>query len=404
MAQCRWEVTMEAGGGRAARIQLDGQLLVLREVHAGRVATRADLNHSLRLARGSASELVGRLRAAHLLDERPAPASGKRGRPTTDLVPHPLGPLVCAADIAHETWTVALFELGGGIAARRSGRHGRRNPRDVLGSVAREIGRLCAPRPDRVRAVGVSIPGTIRGTTVVQASNLGWRGIDVPRHLGARTRRLGAVIVGNDATFAGLAEARRGAAAGVPVSLHLKIDVGVGGVVIDHDRPLVGGTGAGGEFGHLPFGDPSVRCACGAHGCWDQEVDGRALARLLGRRPPRDSRRAAVRILAEAEAGVPDARRAVAAVATAFGRGVAGLVNAVDPDLVTVSGLGADLLDAAEPEIRAAYRRGLMRYRRAGAPPIVPTMLGPDGSLIGAAEAAFDELLSERGLSAWRRA
>jgi predicted NBD/HSP70 family sugar kinase len=208
-------------------------------------------------------------------------------------------------------------------------------------------------------------------------------------------------VVGNDATFAGLAEASRGAAAGTAVSLHLKIDVGVGGVLVDHDRPFAGATGAGGEFGHMPFGEPSVRCGCGAWGCWDPEVDGRALARHLGRRPPRDPRRAAARILREAADGAPEARRAVLAVAAAFGRGTAGLVNALDPELVSVSGLGVDLLNGAGAELEAAYRRGLMRYRRASPPPIVATSLGSDGSLIGAAEAAFDEFLSERGVNAW---
>jgi predicted NBD/HSP70 family sugar kinase len=210
--------------------------------------------------------------------------------------------------------------------------------------------------------------------------------------------------VGNDATLAGLAEARRGAAAGVEVSLHLKIDVGVGGVLIDHDRPLVGASGAGGEFGHLPFGDPQLRCRCGSYGCWDPEVDGRALARHLGKRAPRDPRRAAALIIAEATAGAPQAQRALVAVAAAFGRGLAGLVNAMDPNLVTVSGLGVELLESARVEIEASYRRGLMRYRRTNPPPIDKTTLGNDGSLIGAAEAAFDGFITERGVTAWRQA
>lgn len=94
------------------------------------------------------------------------------------------------------------------------------------------------------------------------------------------------MLIGNDATLAGVAEARRGAASSAGTVLYLTIEVGVGGVLVDHGRPMVGATGAGGEFGHVPFGDPSLDYPCGARGCWDLEVDGRAMARHRHAAPP----------------------------------------------------------------------------------------------------------------------
>jgi predicted NBD/HSP70 family sugar kinase len=93
---------------------------------------------------------------------------------------------------------------------------------------------------------------------------------------------------GNDATLGGIAEARFGAAAGTRVALHVLVAVGVGGALLVDGRPVAGPRGAGGEFGHLPFGDQAVACPCGARGCWDMEVDGRALARHLGDGAPED--------------------------------------------------------------------------------------------------------------------
>jgi predicted NBD/HSP70 family sugar kinase len=89
---------------------------------------------------------------------------------------------------------------------------------------------------------------------------------------------------------------------------------------------------------------------------------------------------------------------AVGATAAALGRGIAALVNALDPAVVTLGGLGADLLGVAPGPLRAAVRRGVMAWRRDGTPPIVPAALGPDGPAIGAAESAFAAVLTEQAL------
>ena len=43
----------------------------------------------------------------------------------------------------------------------------------------------------------------------------------------------------------------------------------------------------------------------------------------------------------------------------------------------------------------------VMRFRRADPPPVVASVLGERGQLLGAAEAAFDAVLSDQGLEAW---
>jgi hypothetical protein len=48
-----------------------------------------------------------------------------------------------------------------------------------------------------------------------------------------------------------------------------------------------------------------------------------------------------------------------------------------------------------------AYRRGIMRYRTLPPPPLVPARFGEDGPVLGAAEAAFDDVLTDAGLHAW---
>jgi predicted NBD/HSP70 family sugar kinase len=201
-------------------------------------------------------------------------------------------------------------------------------------------------------------------------------------------------VAGNDATLAGLAEARRGAAAGVGEVLYLAVEVGIGGILVVDGQPLTGARGEGGEFGHIPLGDPALRCPCGAVGCWDLEVDGRALARALGRRAPADPRAFAATVVAAARAGAAPEGTAVARVAAALGRGTGALVNALDPDLVVYGGLAPDLRAAAPAELERAYRAALMRHRRADPPEIATSALGDDASLVGASELAFDLVLT----------
>jgi predicted NBD/HSP70 family sugar kinase len=128
------------------------------------------------------------------------------------------------------------------------------------------------------------------------------------------------------------------------------------------------------------------------------------MARALAWRTPRNPRTAGERILAGAGRGDPAARRAVRAATAAFGRGVAALVNALDPDLVTVSGLAIGLAEQEPATLARSYRDALMRFRRRRPPPLVASALGNDGILAGAAEVAFDKVLTDHGLHAWTAA
>jgi predicted NBD/HSP70 family sugar kinase len=72
---------------------------------------------------------------------------------------------------------------------------------------------------------------------------------------------------------------------------------------------------------------------------------------------------------------------------------VAGLVNALDPDLVTLGGHAADLAAAAPAALESSYAAGLMTFRRGAPTPVIAAGLGDAGPLIGAAEAVWNQLL-----------
>jgi hypothetical protein len=88
-------------------------------------------------------------------------------------------------------------------------------------------------------------------------------------------------------------------------------------------------------------------------------------------------------------------------VAAALGAGIAGLVNAHAPELVTLGGLAGPLRAAAPAGFAAAYRSGLMAFHREAPPPVVPAIHGADGALHGAAAVGLDLVTSEAALAEW---
>ena len=389
---------------------------MLRAVHDGGGArTRAQLTRQLSLARGTATVLVRELAGRRLITELAGPAAPaaqrSRGRPTGVPSPHPDGPVALAVDLRDDSFSVAAFELTG------RGRPLEQRPRSsltgagMLAEVAAVLTEHRAGFGDRVVGIGIAVPSPVSDGRMVEPTLPDWRGIDVAAALGPGFKT---VLIGNDATLAGLAEARRGALHGLPAALHLHVATGIGGVLLAGGRPITGVSGAAGEFGHMPLTGGTLPCRCGSTGCWELDAGTRGLLRRAGRssaedrssggdRMEGDRMEEAARIIAAAPAD-PVAAAALADVADALGRGVGALVNAHDPEAIGLSGLAARVYHAAPAAVQSGYQATLMRFHRVAPPPLVPSRLGDLGTLTGAAELVFDEFLTPRGLSVWHPA
>ena len=356
--------------------------------------TRAAVARALRLSTGSATEVTARLRDVHLLTEVPAPSQG-RGRPTTVLQPHPQGPVVLALDLRQSSWRSAVVALDSSLQDPQYKRHRSRRAQVVLKNLRREVEQAKQRYGARLQMVSLAVPGTVRDNHLMQAPTLEWVELDLTQV----TEGTGVpLLAGNDATLSGVAEARTGAAAGAGTAVHLIIEVGIGGTLLIDGVPAQGASGAGGEYGHMPFGDRSRPCPCGARGCWDLEIDGRALARHLKQPTPDDPVAYTEEVLRRTDRA---ARAAVTKVVTALGYGIAGLVNAHDPDVVTIGGLAIPLRAAAEDTFTEAYLSGLMTFHRGAPPPVLQATHQPDGPLRGAAALALDHLTSEPAIASW---
>jgi len=252
---------------------------------------------------------------------------------------------------------------------------------------------------DRVVGVGIAVPSPVRGSTMVQPTLTEWQDVDVTAALGP-SLACGPVLTGNDATLAGLAEARRGVLRGVPVALHLHVATGIGGVLLADGLPVAGAHGSAGEFGHMPLTGSDEPCRCGSVGCWELDAGARGLLRAAGQPEQGDRMLQAEQVIATARTD-PHSSRALGLAARALGRGIGALVNAQDPEAVGLSGLAAEVFQADPDAVTAGYLSTLMRFRRADPPALLPSTLGDLGALTGASELVFDAFLTPRGLSAW---
>lgn len=358
---------------------------MLRLVHREPGVTRVDAARRLGVSTGTASDLVGSLVHEGLVAEQHQRGAGRRGRPTRELVASPEGPIVLAAAIRHSSWQLDAVALGNQRVWSETGANLGSDGHETLAALAAGIDEACRRFRGRVRGLGVAAPGVIYDGRRLDATMLGWHDLDL------RQSWPDAPIfaAGNDATLAAVAEVLRGSAGTSALTVHLHIDVGLGGALLQSGVVVEGARGLAGEFGHLPMGDPSVECPCGAYGCWGASVDGSYLARLLGNLPPSDPVSYAHRILTRAGSGDRAAQAGIAGVAQILGRGVAGLVNALDADLVVLSGLAPEIVGAARESFDRSYLDGLMSSRRGSPVAVRHASLGDQGPITGAAESVW---------------
>jgi predicted NBD/HSP70 family sugar kinase len=357
--------------------------------------TRRDLGRHLDLDTGPTSDLVKRLTRAGLVCERPVPAR-RRGRPTTTLHAHPSGPLALVLDLRHGDWRLGTCGLDGVVEVLYTGAHDGEDPDALVGRLRTRVRGVARRFGDRMVGVGVAVPGPTVDDRLMNVTMLGWRDVDVSRLAPEPDVSL---VVGNDATRAAAAEARLHEPTPRTL-LHLVVEIGIGGALVVDGRAVPSARGLHGEFGHLPFGRPDEHCPCGARGCWTVAFDPPQVARRSGVRLRPDPRARLHRLFTDPRPAAK-ARSAREDLAGALGRGTAGLVNAVDPDLVTLGGLAGPLRNACPEAFDENLRAGLMSVHRDPGPRIVAARSGEDAALVGAGLSVFDRVLDAAMLARW---
>ncbi|HTC86307.1 MAG TPA: ROK family protein, partial [Candidatus Acidoferrum sp.] len=248
---------------------------------------------------------------------------------------------------------------------------------------------------DSLIGIGVAVVGVVRRSDglVAMAPNLDWHDVALGERLAQVFGTDVPISVANDADLGAIAELRRGAAIGGDNVLFISGEVGVGGGLIVDGRPLTGAAGYGGEVGHMPINPNGTACHCGSTGCWETEIGANALLRRAGHRAD-GSRSEIETVVREAVDGSPVALAAFASVGHWLGFGLAGLINVLNPRLVVLGGLFGRI----HPFVITALREELARRAMPATLKlvrVVPASLGMEAPLLGAAELAFEPMLSD---------
>ena len=237
----------------------------------------------------------------------------------------------------------------------------------------------------RSGTIGVGIPGVISSAGLVKNANSTWlNGRPFDRDLETALGR--SVRVQNDANCFTISEAIDGAAAGAPVVFGVILGTGCGGGVAVNGRVITGRNRIAGEWGHNPLPWPSADetpgpvCWCGKSGCLEAWISGPGLAADHTRRT--GIAVAAEQVVAAMRSGDEEACAAFDAFLGRLARGLAHVVNILDPDAIVLGG-GLSLLPELYHDLPA--RLGAWVFSESCSTPILLNRHGDSSGVRGAA-------------------
>ena len=212
---------------------------------------------------------------------------------------------------------------------------------DLVTSVERELGTQ--------GTVGLGTPGAISPATgLIKNSNSTLvTGRNLAEDLKVRLNR--PLRFNNDANCFALSEATDGGGANARVVFGVILGTGTGGGVIIDGRPLVGVNAIGGEWGHNPLPWPTPEelpgpsCYCGRRGCLETFLSGPGFSRDY--EADTGTQRQASEIAQAARDGETAAQAALARYEGRLARGLATVINLIDPDVIVLGG-GLSNLDS----------------------------------------------------------
>lgn len=283
-------------------------------------------------------------------------------------------------------------------------RHRKASPRDDYQATLDNITSLVRHAQDEcgqsISSLGIGIPGTICSVTNnVKNANSTWlNGHPLAIDLAAMLAM--PVAVDNDANCFAVSEAADGAAAGKAVVFGVIIGTGCGAGLAYHGKAHIGMNGIGGEWGHNPLPWPrqysadaralnaqgaaereaiispiyahkpyiaqyvdnphdneygGQACYCGKFGCLETWISGTGFENDYHRRS--GDRLKGADIVARADGGDVHAVRALDAYIDRLARGLASVVDVLDPDAIVLGGGMGNIehLYKALPDALALY-------------------------------------------------
>jgi fructokinase len=206
-------------------------------------------------------------------------------------------------------------------------------------------------------------------------------------------KRLGLpLVLANDANCFALAEARMGV---IPeqmpeaeVVFGIIMGTGVGGGIVINGRVLNGRQGIAGEWGHSFLEESGGTCYCGNIGCVETLISGTGLQRYYASVSGEQRKLKDIVAMRDTD---PWAGATMDRLIHFFGKGVANLIDILDPDAIVVGG-GVGNIDALYHEGVESIKKHVFNLRLDTR--ILKPRLGDSAGVFGAAVLAANAKIS----------
>ena len=265
--------------------------------------------------------------------------------------------MILAVDIGGTKIAAARVDSNGALAGAvvEAPTPAHEGPRRVVSAAVRLLDRLRAPADTAVAVSTAGVVDASRGVILAATSSIpDWAGTPVADLVTSSTG-LPTWVLGDGNAFGVGLSAEHGAASLVA----LIVGTGIGGSFVVDGEPRLGAHHVGGHFGHLPSPQAvGMPCPCGSLGHLEGVASGHGILawyRAHGGDPAVASTFELTRRTADEAALL-----ALTTGGAALGGAAAGLANALDPDLVVVSGSVARAGDPWESAVRRAYAQALI--------------------------------------------
>ena len=188
-------------------------------------------------------------------------------------------------------------------------------------------------------SVGIGMPGAeSRNSGLIKNANSTCL-IGQPLRRDLQTLLQREIRLANDANCFALSEAVDGAAAGAEVVFGVILGTGCGGGIVVRGQVLTGANAIAGEWGHNPLPwptdaeRPGPACYCGKHGCNETWLSGPGLARDHFAHQGQTLTADAI-----ANSLDPACQANLARYEDRLARGLANVINLLDPDVIVLGG------------------------------------------------------------------
>ena len=311
----------------------------------------ADLSKICNISIPTITKILGELSAAGMIEDH-GKFSSAGGRKPSVFGLNPKAGYFVGIDIFRDSISIAVLDFAGNVLDTRGDIQfvfeGSRASCSAISRLIREHLLESGFEISKVQCYGFALPGRVNHETGYSFSFF----IDDHTPIcGVLEAELGApVTIENDSRAMTFGEYVAGVGANGQHVLFMNVGWGLGmGVIID-GKILYGKSGFSGEFGHFPILDNEQICRCGKKGCLETGASGSALHRIIVGK----LKQGRASILSDTYIRNKDVTleeifkaieiedvlsiEAIEEVGTTLGKGLAGLINIFNPELVIIGG------------------------------------------------------------------